>query len=282
LSRRGGHHRIPKEDRDAVLGGDKTFEGILGRILEGQSRKIIVLLGAGASTAAGIPDFRSPMGLWSQPAMTNLFSLSGFFDEPESFWVKAHELFSGRKPTLVHKFVSQLESKGILQRVYTQNIDGLEEAAGIPLCRVVQCHGSANRLICSAVREHSVDVGPADIEQIAQTSNWRAPRCKCGALLRPDIIFFGEPLPERFAQLHGQDFQECDLLLVIGTALSVYPVAGLVQRVGPLTPRVLINKEAVGVWTCDLDSDASYRDVLWKGDCDAGVAELARLLGWPL
>merc|ERR1712025_862591 len=119
------------------------------------------------------------------------------------------------------------------------------------------------RNVCSENRAHSVQHG---LIQAGASDTWKAPRCACGALLRPDIVFFGEPLPGDFATHSGEDMHECDLLIVIGTALSVYPVAGLVSRVSPLTPRLLINREAVGVWrSCDANTE-NFRDVFWQGE----------------
>merc|ERR1712060_250723 len=102
---------------------------------------------------------------------------------------------------------------GILQRVYTQNIDGLEAAAGVPQDLIIKCHGSALRTVCSA--NHSQPMhGPTEVDA---SEAWKAPRCTCGALLRPDIVFFGEPLPAEFSRRSGEDLHECDLLIVIGT-----------------------------------------------------------------
>jgi len=276
LMRRGGHHRIPMETRTAVLEGDVSIAGVARRIREGRSRNIVVLVGAGASTAAGIPDFRSPMGLWSQEATRELFSNKGFHARPEDFWRKASELFLDRQPTKLHSFLGMLASKGLLRRIYTQNIDGLEAAAGVPEDRIVECHGSALRTICSADRSHVTQVST----KASTSASWRAPRCKCGALQRPDIVFFGEPLPHEFSLHSGEDLNVCDLLIVVGTALNVYPVAGIVNRVSSLTPRLLINKEPVGAWRDSESNPENFRDVMWQGDCDAGAEELVRLLGW--
>jgi len=283
LMRRGGAHRIPLQDRHDVLRGNVSMAGIAARIAEGRTRHIVVILGAGSSTSAGIPDFRSPMGLLTQSATRDLFSLDGFVAHPETFWSKSGEMFLGRTPTRVHQLLSELASQGILQRVYTQNVDGLEGASGIPDDLIVECHGNATRAICSASRSHPVKHTLAEISAECSMSvkDWKAPKClTCGALLRPDIVFFGEPLPARFALHSGEDIRKCDLLMVVGTSLNVYPVAGLANRVEPLTPRVLINREAVGFWRGSRENELNYRDVYWEGDCDAGANELAAALGW--
>jgi NAD-dependent deacetylase sirtuin 2 len=122
-------------------------------------------------------------------------------------------------------------------------------------------------------------------------------RCRvagCGALVKPDIVFFGENLPARFNQLAADDFPQCDLLIVAGTSLAVHPFAGLINHPRDETPRLLVNREVVG----EMDErmrkiarlvghgsgfnfgEGNYRDAMYMGDCDAGFQELARLLGW--
>jgi len=281
LARRGGQHRIPLETRQGVLDGDLTLAGIARLISSGRCRKVIALMGAGASTSAGIPDFRSSSGLWAQAATRELFSYQGFMTDPEAFWRKTAELFVDRTPTKVHSMLARLAQQGILHRIYTQNIDGLEEAANIPADRVVACHGTTSRVVCASNRLHSTHGRSVADVTTAVIAGEAAPRCKeCGALLRPDVVFFGEPLPPEFDRLHGEDITQCDLLIVIGTALNVYPVAGLVNRVSMLTPRLLINREAVGPWTSCRDNVENYRDVFYEGECDAGAEELGRALGW--
>jgi NAD-dependent deacetylase sirtuin 2 len=98
-------------------------------------------------------------------------------------------------------------------------------------------------------------------------------------------VFFGESLPNTFTDNKFQDFEQCDLLIVIGTSLVVYPFAGLVNEVKPIVPRVLINKESVGAFRRVTGEEApsmlgNYRDVAYIGSCDEGVSELAELLGW--
>lgn len=105
------------------------------------------------------------------------------------------------------------------------------------------------------------------------------PRCTCGGLIKPGIVFFGEPLPLRYTWYHKEDLASCDLLIVMGTSLSVEPVSTLVNEVKDCTPRLLINKEAVGPFRfCGMSS--CYRDIAFLDDCDAGVKKLCSLLGW--
>lgn len=280
LSRRGGHHRLALEVRSDVLRGDLTLQGISRRIKEGRSSKVLVLLGAGASTSSGIPDFRSPSGLWTEASTRQLFSAQGFIEEPEKFWRMAADLFMNKRPTRVHQLLARMAQERLLTRIYTQNIDGLEMEAGLSPELVVQCHGTASKAVCMGCG-HSLSVSSMLSGQDLSKVSWKAPRCSaCKALMRPEVVFFGEPLPDAYGRNQGEDLASCDLLLVIGTALSVYPVAGLVKQVKPLVPRLLISREAVGLWR--ERSESNYRDVFLESDCDAGAVELARLLGWTL
>lgn len=159
---------------------------------------------------------------------------------------------------------------------------------GLPEDSVIQCHGTAQRAVCWADQSHAVL--PAD--EIARSAamaarapgcTWQAPRCStCHSLMRPDVVFFGEVLQEAYGKHWGEDIKSCDVLLVVGTALSVYPVAGLVKQVGPLVPRLLINRKKVGLWRDSACSSHNYRDISWEGDCDEGAEKLAGLLGWCL
>lgn len=115
------------------------------------------------------------------------------------------------------------------------------------------------------------------------------PRCKCGGLIKPDIVFFNEPLPQKFNWMSTADMVTCDLLIVIGTSLTVQPFAGrrieriervgLVHKVKENVPRMLINREPVGPFRF-YQMDCCFRDVVYLGDCDEGVKKLCDLIGW--
>ncbi|XP_065520423.1 NAD-dependent protein deacetylase sirtuin-2 isoform X2 [Lathamus discolor] len=271
--------------RTLGLGGEKpekvleelTLEGV-SRFLQSQRcRNVVCMVGAGISTAAGIPDFRSPgTGLYSNlqgydlPYPEAIFEITFFKEHPEPFFALARELYPGQfKPTLCHYFMRLLQDKGLLLRCYTQNIDTLERVAGLEPERLVEAHGSFF------------------------TSHCLRPGCRrqYGLPWMRDIVFFGESLPSRFFTLLQSDFQQVDLLIIMGTSLQVQPFASLVSRVPINTPRLLINKEKTGQsdplmslmgFGCgmDFDSDKAYRDVAWLGECDKGCLELAELLGW--
>ena len=151
---------IPLHDRQGVLAGEKSLEGIARLILSGRARRIVVLTGAGVSVSAGIPDFRTPgSGLYSNLEKYSLrtpqdiFDIAFFREQPTPFFHLAREIFPGRFfPSVAHFFVRLLERHGLLQRLYTQNIDTLDCVAGISSDRLVEAHGSFMSASCMGCR----------------------------------------------------------------------------------------------------------------------------------
>eukprot|EP01059_Diplonema_ambulator_P031915 TRINITY_DN6014_c0_g1_i6.p1 TRINITY_DN6014_c0_g1~~TRINITY_DN6014_c0_g1_i6.p1 ORF type:complete len:733 (+),score=173.05 TRINITY_DN6014_c0_g1_i6:1271-3469(+) len=270
---------IAEEKRKAVLDDNVTLEGVCKLISSGRVKNIIALTGAGISVASGIPDYRSKDGVYRQQGtadvpVRDMFSEAYCLKDPQGFYTLASKLFHNKEPSLTHRFLKLLDDKGLLRRVYTQNVDDLEVKAGIPRERVVQCHGTFGKLRCTGCAFNSeMKVLPGDV-----------PVCPdCGAALRPDVVFFGEPLPDVFNARHN-DMSDCDLLLVMGTSLVVYPFAGLPNEVNTLTPRLLINKEETGPWKNRSIGALkhNYRDVFAQGACDDVVGQMTKLIGWDL
>ncbi|CAO3679321.1 unnamed protein product [Umbelopsis vinacea] len=269
---------------------DASIDSIAEIIKAGEANKIIVMTGAGISTAAGIPDFRSKgTGLYDNLQKFNLpyaeaiFDIDYFLDKPEPFYALAKELFPGKYlPTKTHYFIKLLHQHGVLLHNFTQNIDTLERLAGLPDSHLVEAHGSFASATCVRCK------APGDIRHvkrhILRSQIPRCAGCKDG-LIKPDITFFGQSLPDKFYDSLDL-FDEADLLIVIGTSLQVQPFASLVEAVNSEVPRLLINREPAGVFQAskrgyELRGKAKKkRDALWLGDCDAGVEKLAELLGW--
>ncbi|KAM9812439.1 NAD-dependent protein deacetylase sirtuin-2 [Syngnathus typhle] len=276
---------------------DLTLEGVAKYILSGKCKNIICMAGAGISTSAGIPDFRSPdTGLYANMQKYNLpypeaiFQIDYFKKHPEPFFALAKELYPGEfKPTVCHYFMKLLKDKGLLKRCYSQNIDTLERVAGLESGDLIEAHGTfftshCVKFICR--KEYNLDWMK---EKIFSDD---IPRCeKCNSLVKPDIVFFGESLPVRFFTSMKMDFPRCDLLIIMGTSLQVQPFASLISRVPKSCPRLLINMEKTGQGDpmlgllgfgggMDFDSDKAYRDVAHISTCDDGCMELANLLGW--
>ena len=254
----------------------ETIEAIASLIKENRPKNVICLCGAGISVAAGIPDFRTPgTGLYANlekyklPFPEAIFTVPFLEKKPEAFFTLAKELFPGNyKPTTTHYFLKLLETKGMLLRCFTQNIDGLEREAGVEPSKIVAAHGHFDTARClrcrrqhtkAYVKEHVF----ADL----------VPRCekdKCTGIVKPDIVFFGENLPRDYFVRSDTDFPECDLLLVMGTSLQVQPFSDLVDCVP-------INKERVGEFCEEVITE---RDHVCLGDCDTVVGELVKMLGW--
>ncbi|KAK9457603.1 DHS-like NAD/FAD-binding domain-containing protein [Dipodascopsis uninucleata] len=256
--------------------GKPDVSSIAKYLTSGIVKNVVVMVGAGISTAAGIPDFRSPKtGLYHNLSRLNLpyaeavFDIDYFRKRPEAFYTLADELYPGKfRPTLFHSFLKLLEDKGTLRRVYTQNIDTLERIAGVSSEKIVEAHGSFAENHCIDCSE---EMSKADLESKMRKNE--IPRCKrCNGLVKPDIVFFGENLPARFFKLMSGDLQAADLVIVAGTSLQVHPFASLPSQVS--CPRILFNLEAVG------DIGRRKTDVICLSPCDEGIRDLAEKCGW--
>ncbi|GJJ13181.1 hypothetical protein Clacol_007432 [Clathrus columnatus] len=223
------------------------------------------------------PDFsHSTLGLYANLARLKLpypeavFDIKYFKSNPLPFYTLAHELAPGRyRPTKTHSFIRLLHEKKYLHTCFTQNIDTLERRAGIPADRIIEAHGSFATQRCIKCK-HPFD----DIEMKRMIREKEVPKCKrCGGLVKPDIVFFGEALPAEFHK-SIYNLASADLLFIMGTSLTVYPFAGLTQLVRKSCPRVLINLDPVG------DIGSRIDDVLLLGKCDKMVEDLCKLLGW--
>ncbi|POR33708.1 NAD-dependent protein deacetylase hst2-1 [Tolypocladium paradoxum] len=257
----------------------RTLSAVAEYINGGAKKRIVVLTGAGISTAAGIPDFRSPKtGLYNNLARLNLpyaeavFDIEYFRRHPEPFYVLAQELYPGKfHPTVSHAFIALLARKGLLQMLFTQNIDCLERRAGVPADMIVEAHGSFATQRCIECK-----TAFPDDKMREHVFSGKVPRCvhaSCSGTVKPDIVFFGESLPPAFSQ-NSFHTSMADLVLIIGTSLSVYPFAGLPEMARDDKPRVLFNMERVGRLGGRAD------DVIRLGSIDDGIRELADELGW--
>jgi NAD-dependent deacetylase len=191
-----------------------------------QSKHAVVLTGAGLSTPSGIPDFRSTgTGLWSSDEPMEVASLHTFRTAPEKFfrWFRplANQIFNAG-PNPAHCSLARLEQAGRIQSIITQNIDTLHQKAGSKT--VIEMHGTMQTLTCTQCY-HQVTAAP---HLAAFVEKGEIPRCpKCNHTLKPDVILFGEQLPQAAWHKAQQAARNCDLMLVAGSSLEVLPVAGL-------------------------------------------------------
>jgi NAD-dependent deacetylase len=190
------------------------------------ARSVVALTGAGISVPSGIPDFRSPgTGLWANVDPMEVAHISVWRRDPARFWGfygGRFAILDGKRPNGAHRALAELERRGRLEAVITQNIDGLHRAAGTR--ELVEVHGSVATASCQACGQRyplsetraRLAADPEDV-----------PRCDCGLPLKPDVVLFGELLDEA-AMARASDFaSRADLMLCIGSSLEVHPAAGL-------------------------------------------------------
>ncbi|GLH00429.1 NAD-dependent protein deacetylase Sirt2 [Gryllus bimaculatus] len=291
----GLHENDDAEERKPKILDDVSIHGVINFIKDGKCKKIITMAGAGISTSSGIPDFRSPgsglydnLAKYNLPHPTAIFEIGFFRENPKPFFALAKELYPGVfKPTPCHYFLKLLNEKGLLLRHYTQNIDTLERVAGLPGEKLIEAHGTFHTSHCLGCRKSFEQEWVK--EHVFSDS---VPKCdECNDIVKPDIVFFGENLPHRFYISSQQDFPQCDLLIIMGSSLTVEPFASLIEQVPKNCPRLLINRTKAGQRSSvmaflgmgsglDFDAEGNTRDVAWLGDCDDGCLELARGLGW--
>jgi len=190
-----------------------------------ESRSTVALTGAGISVPSGIPDFRTPeTGLWANVDPMEVAHIDVFERDPARFWSYYRPRFHSlgdKRPNAAHEALAELEARGLLAGVITQNIDRLHRAAGSR--EVVEVHGSIETSTC---RGCAASYGIAEVDDLFDAEGIAV--CDaCGGAVKPDVVLFGEMLPER-AMARAQELAEhANLMLCIGSSLAVYPAAGL-------------------------------------------------------
>jgi len=185
-----------------------------------RSRSAVAFTGAGISVESGIPTFRGEDGLWSRYD-PRVLDIDFFTAHPEESWRTIKEIFydymgSNAKPNQAHRFLAKLEERGILKGIITQNIDHLHQEAGSR--NVIEFHGTAQRLVCMGCGA-AYDLTQISLEKLP-------PLCPgCGALLKPDFVFFGEPIPPDAYEQSVALTEKADLYLIIGTTGEIMPAS---------------------------------------------------------
>jgi len=288
------------------------LDGFAAYMTQHADLKVIVMNGAGISTSAGISDYRSAGGVFSRmmaerPDLVaagktpeDLFSIQHFRKAPQDFYERLKGMYTSMEnvsPTPAHKFLRLLDERGVLLRCYTQNVDGLERKAGLSPEKLVEVHGSL--LSCSGI-----ETGKAcnfdEFTHALRHDDWENLREKHGELIKPDIVMYGQALPPRFEECFASDIAQCNCLIVFGTSLRVAPINKLVGSVPTKAPRLLVNREAVGLQRSHpkeeddkgpgatlrngfkFEGERAYRDVWFGGQCDEAAAQLARGFGAQL
>jgi NAD-dependent deacetylase len=194
--------------------------------LLGQAERAVVLTGAGISVPSGIPDFRSPgTGLWENVDPMEVAHIDAWRRDPDRFWSFYAQRFVSlldKVPNEAHLALAELERRGLVRAVITQNIDRLHRLAGTE--RLIEVHGSIDRSVCMECG------GKVPIDRVIEllAAGDGAPLCEaCVAPLKPDVVLFGELLPERALAEAQALAMDADLMVCVGSPLEVYPVAGL-------------------------------------------------------
>jgi NAD-dependent deacetylase len=197
--------------------------GQLAELLE-DARNAVVLTGAGVSVPSGIPDFRTPgTGLWEKVDPMEVAHIESWRRDPQRFWSFYGDRFVSlvdKRPNEAHLALAELERRGLIRAVITQNIDRLHRLAGTG--RLIEVHGSIEWSVCLECEDR------VSIDRVIELLGAAVPECpRCSAPLKPDVVLFGELLPER-AMAEAQALAlDADLMVCVGSSLEVYPVAGL-------------------------------------------------------
>jgi len=197
------------------------------RALLTESRHAVVFTGAGISTESGIPDFRSPGGVWTQNKPIYFQDYMASEEARREAWRRKFNIdqtMTDAKPNVGHMAVAQLVANGPVKKVVTQNIDGLHQASGIPETQVIELHGNTTYATCLDCQAR-YELAP--IKKAFQKDE-ALPMCEsCGGIVKTATISFGQPMPERQMMEAQQDSIDCDLFIAIGSSLVVYPAAAL-------------------------------------------------------
>lgn len=267
------------------------YEEIISGLKNNEFKNIIFITGAGISTAAGIPDFRSKGGLFEQTRIKyglsrpeQFFEINYFYNHPEAFYdfCKGFDI-SECRPTKTHLFMGFLTNiKKIVKRIYTQNVDGLELLAGVPRAKVTFAHGTITEAGCpNCLKEY-------DAEDVRKYVNeGKILKCsKCNKPIKPKVVFYGENLPDKFFE-DFNDINVTDLAFIMGSSLAVYPFNQLPYGIKKESWRVLINKDEVGNFLAGLVTMNQFRfnnpkrkDLFLNGYTDEIVQKIVDDCGW--
>lgn len=240
-----------------------------------QARRVVVLTGAGISTESGIPDFRSPGGLWTRYDPRKLtFDLFCSREETRrDYWKLATETYPvlrDAEPNAAHYAIAALQAEGRLLKLVTQNIDGLHQKSGSSAADIIEIHGTSLGAACIGCH---LELDREQLHQRLVSGQVDVPYCEaCGNPVKPKTVSFGQAMPEQELNLAFEAAASCDLFLVVGSSLTVYPVASLPEvAVRSGAPLVIVNN--------DETSQDHIADVLLRGSAGESMSLLLRAAG---
>lgn len=244
---------------------DENINQVAGMIAK--AKKVVVFTGAGISTESGIPDFRGPGGLWTKydPDDFTIDKFLGSHATRKKMWQRLREggLMEDAMPNAAHYAIVDLEKMGKLSALVTQNVDNLHQKAGSNPALIRELHGNMQILVCLNCRERY----PIAMVKEKYADSDNVPTCEyCRGILKPDVIFFGEALPQQTLTQAMREAEECDLMMVIGSSLVVYPAAYVpVQAKQAGADLVIINKgETEQDHQADVRIDAAAGETMTK------------------
>lgn len=185
-----------------------------------RGRHVIAVTGAGISVESGIPDFRSPGGIWDTYPPEDYATIEAFLGAPDRVWQLWYDLgamLGDVRPNSGHHALTDLQKMGRLEAIITQNIDNLHQESGA--ARVIEFHGNGRHMRCVVC---AADV-PLDLTQRSAL----APRCNCGGVMKPDVVLFGEAIPRDALEAADRAAESADVVIIVGTSATVYPAAEL-------------------------------------------------------
>ncbi|MBW3621432.1 MAG: NAD-dependent deacylase [Actinobacteria bacterium] len=237
----------------------------LADALRRSARGAVVFTGAGISVASGVPSFRGTGGIWTRYDPAEYASIDALHRDPEKVWGFLRELrrtLDAAVPNRAHEAIAHLETTGVVTNVITQNIDGLHQRAGND--RVIELHGSNRSISCLGCAR---TFARAEVEHLADDP---VPSCpSCGGVLKPDVVLFGEQLPQAPFRRAEHALRHCDVLLVVGTSVEVFPAARLPE---------LARRHGASVWEINPVAELPDVDGAIRGDAEVVLPALADAL----
>jgi NAD-dependent protein deacetylase/lipoamidase len=236
----GYRHKPVLNERSFACASSAEIDRVRGWVRD--ARKLVALTGAGISTESGIPDFRGPQGLWTKdPKAEKLSNIHDYMSDPDlrkaSWRARLDHPVWAAAPNAGHLALAQLEKRGKLHALITQNIDELHRIAGNSTDKVIEVHGTMRQVVCMACGRS----GPMDEALQRVRAGEEDPPCRiCGGILKSATISFGQPLVPKLIDRALRVAAEADLFFAIGSSLRVYPIASAVQIAGEAGARIVI------------------------------------------
>ena len=279
---------FPNIYNDEVTDSIGKYPEFIKKLKNHEFKKIVFLVGAGISTSAGIPDFRSENGIFNQikekynlNSPKDFFHIDYFYKNPKLFYKFSKDFLSKEyKPTLFHYFMSFIHHKNLLYYIFTQNIDNLESQLNIDKEKIVFAHGNLFEASCPKCGE-KIDFS----NYLEYVMNNKIKYCeKCGSPVKSNVIFYGESLSDEFFE-KSYDVLNADLIFIAGTSLEVPPFNQLAYgHTNRNSFRVVINKLRVGKKYVPMRGfdyeDHNSKDIMLIGECDKVIENILRDLGW--